>query len=97
MTGTFTGEGGMLLVIYTLVTLLVLCLILITSIATRGSGVWIAMYILSSVAYFAYGWYLIRQGRVSYLRHLVEILIVWTVFYVIIQAVYVLWTLWYYG
>lgn len=89
-------EGSKLLVIYTLITLLVLCVLIICSIATKGSGIWIGLYIVSSIVYFAYGWYLVKQGRVGYLRHLVEILIAWTVIYIIMQAVWVIWSLTYY-
>lgn len=86
-------DGDRLLVIYLLVTVFLFLLLILSTIMTKTSVLWIALYVFSSVAYFFYGWYLVRQGRIGTLRYLVEIMIIWAVVYVVFQALWVVWYL----
>ena len=90
---SFVPEGvssSDLILLYVLVTVVMLALLIMTTIITDQSVGWIALYVGSSIVYLVYAYYLISINQSKKLGHLINILILWSVVYIVLQGVYIL-------
>ena len=86
------ASGDDLLVLYVLITIALLALFVIVTTIMGGSLLFLVTFGISSVVYFAYAYYLISVKKTRRLDHLINVMLIWSIIYIVLQAVIVVTT-----
>jgi len=76
-----------LLFLYVIVTFVSLILLIIVTLTLKSSVLWIVLFLITSIIYFGYIYYLIDSGDTKSLYFLVSAALLWFILYTVIQAV----------